>query len=406
MLTSNTATVEIVQESTTPSIASRSSSQIDKLAETGDVNMLVINALNESSDSIFGSKSSSCNTFETQKFMTVIEENTEMTENDQNLSLSQDLTNKIKEASRMSADKDEDSDESDDETFDKIEVGADDAGIDLVEEKNNEEEMSEEEEAEGEAVDEIKSFHDEADESKGDEVIYENLKKNEEGIYENLRQSDEQFADIQDMITEEMGYYDNVDKSVEEEPEEKEQSMKEETEKSLSEGKGERKAELKVLDRSSAPKVIVDYEPSTTEAESGMSDTDTLDTESLHEDFVNMVKQKKGKKGLMRQELLKVVAVSGSLSSDKEVAIAMCVESPSTIEKVPGPHGGIMCGSTEPITQDTLGDGESLMDEEESEVIMCDVSLHQQTQCFTFIKNVVSSQTTNSTLIFSTSDHS
>lgn len=367
MQDSNTATVEIVQESTTPDNASRSSSQHDKLADTGEVNMIVINPLNETSSdfSVIGSKSSG--SMETQKFMTVIEENTEMTENDQKSSLSQDLTAKIKEASRRSADTEDDSDDSDADTIDRIEVD-EKVGNELVKEVDNGDE-------DGKETDKVESLHDETDDEK-DEAVHKKMNDMKQSVE---IQSTERFEEIQELIQKEIGYYEAVDKSFEEEMADKEQSIKEDAEKSLSEGKGLRSTELLVLDRNSAPKVMLEYEPSTTEAESGMSDSDTLDTESLHEDFVNMVKRKKGKVQSLKNELVPGTQGGGSISSDKEVAIAMATDSPSTIEKqqiIVG-NDDIHRGSTEPITQDTMGDGESLVDEDGEEVITCAVSHHK-----------------------------
>lgn len=367
MQDSNTATVEIVQESTTPDNASQSTSQQDKLAGTGEINMIVINALNESSDfSHVGSRSSSC---ETQKFMTVIEENTEMTENDQKSSLSQDLTARIKEASRRSAEEEDSSEESDDETIDKIEVEEE---VDDKEDEGNTKEFGDMKEYKSE--DENEGNTEVGDKMIEEEVmplqIDDNSEDNfddDEGENEDIKRTVENFGEIQELIEEEIDYFDNMEKSVEEELAGKEASIREEVEKSLSEGKVHRSAEFKVLDRNSAPKVMLEYEPSTTEAESGMSDSDTLETESLQEDFVTMVKAKKGKKKSLAGN-----QGTGSLSSDKEVARAMGSDSQSS-RQIVATQDDFHRGSTEPITQDTMGDGESLVDEEGSEVIKCGV---------------------------------
>lgn len=275
--------------------------------------------------------------------MTVIEENTEMTENDQKSSLSQDLTAKIKEASRKSAD---DISDSDDETIDKIEVN---------------------ENIENDEVREIRS-EDENDEFDDDEHKIESL--HEDGN-EEIQQTVENFGQIEELINEEIGFYDNIESAVAEELASKEESMRESIERSLSEGKGQRATEFKVLDRSNVPKVMLEYEPSTTEAESGMSDSDTLDTESLNEDFVTMVKSKKNKKNARKDS---GTQGTGSLSSDREVARAMADKSPTESRHMVATNDDFHRGSTEPITGDTMGDGESLVDEDGSEVITCAVS--------------------------------
>jgi hypothetical protein len=357
---SNTATVEVAQESTTVEIVQESTtleivqesttpdnvSGQDKLADTGEINALFINELNESTDiSHQGSRSSSV-AMETQRAMTVIEK-TETTDNDLKSSFSQDMITKIENVkrSKLAEHDDEDEFDSDDETMDRIEMGtqgtlASDLGthtLDQLEEKDvGDNDVDQNEES------------------------FEKLNVNEE------KEVTENQAEIDELISEEIDYYNGSEKSIEEDVAHKESSLKEEIEKSVSEGLEGSRADFKVMDRLSAPKVMLEYEPSTTEAE----DSDTLDTESLQEDFVQMVKNKKKKK--LSSETKQKISLSrnGSMSSDKEVARALADESPTTLARrlMAQNKDDFNRASTEPITQDTMEEQTSLADDEGDEV--------------------------------------
>ncbi|XP_060576500.1 uncharacterized protein LOC132733823 isoform X6 [Ruditapes philippinarum] len=361
---SNTATVEVAQESTTVEIVQESTtleivqesttpdnvSGQDKLADTGEINALFINELNESTDiSHQGSRSSSV-AMETQRAMTVIEK-TETTDNDLKSSFSQDMITKIENVkrSKLAEHDDEDEFDSDDETMDRIEMGtqgtlASDLGthtLDQLEEKDvGDNDVDQNEES------------------------FEKLNVNEE------KEVTENQAEIDELISEEIDYYNGSEKSIEEDVAHKESSLKEEIEKSVSEGLEGSRADFKVMDRLSAPKVMLEYEPSTTEAE----DSDTLDTESLQEDFVQMVKNKKKKK--LSSETKQKISLSrnGSMSSDKEVARALADESPTTLASrlLAQNKDDFNRASTEPITQDTMEEQTSLADDEGDETSQWD----------------------------------
>lgn len=334
----NIITVEIAQESTTPENVSSQ----EKLANTGEVNVLIINELNESSDLSHGSRSSSV-AMETQMAMTNIEGRTEMMDNNQ-LSVPEDMIDK--KHRRSSPGKSD-------------EVEYDDVNID-VEEFDSEEET----------IDRIDITHQgntematldmkQLNEDGGDEYVVENGKvKNEEN------ENRENLKEIDELISEEFGYYDTLEKSELEDQLQQGTSIREEIEKSVSEGRSRKSEEFKVMDRFSAPKVMLEYEPSTTEAE----DSDTLETESLQEKFAQMVKTKKKKK-LSSSEARKKTSLhrTDSMNSDKEVARALADESPSTFacrQIVPGYNRG----STEPTTQDTMGEQTSLAEDDGEEV--------------------------------------
>ncbi|KAH3892923.1 hypothetical protein DPMN_017059 [Dreissena polymorpha] len=248
------------------------------------------------------------------KSMKAIEENAE-----KDLTLSDELTSRIKEASRKSADSFNDSE---DETMEKINVKDD--GV------------------------------------TGEDAII--IFKPEETEEENC------FDEIEELIEDEIHSIEDVKNAS---VKLKETSIKNELERSFSEGKGRRSAEVvKVIDRKSAPRVMLEYEPSTTEAESGLSDSDTLDTESLQEDFgshgsarksKHMVKPKQGQSKKVNQQSI--------LAVDTEVA-RMFNESPSTGSlRVAASQEDFNRASTEPSTQDTLNNEASIKDESDVETV-------------------------------------
>ncbi|XP_053377095.1 trichohyalin-like isoform X6 [Mercenaria mercenaria] len=354
---SNTMTVEIVQESTTVEIVQESTtpdnvSGQDKLANTGEINALFINELNESTDiSHPGSRSSSV-AMDTQRALTVIER-TELTDNDLKSSLSQDLLSKKPEIQRNTPAENEeeiyDNDEefdSEDETLDRIEIG---------QQGTLDTEMG---------VQEVEEMIEDRDD-------YENQER--ETVNEENEEVEHQ--EIEELISEEMDYYNSIEKSEGDEKSLKEASLKEEIERSVSEGIDGSHAEFKVMDRLSAPKVMLEYEPSTTEAE----DSDTLDTESLQEDFVQMVKSKKKKQSSsVKDRAGKKLSSSrnGSISSDKEVARALADESPTTFASrhmLPS-QDDFHRASTEPITQDTMEEQMSLAEDDGDETSQWDSS--------------------------------
>lgn len=123
-----------------------------------------------------------------------------------------------------------------------------------------------------------------------------------------------------------------------------------------------------VLDRKKAPKCLWDYEPSTTEGDSDMSDTDTLDTESIHEELAPMPPKHRYAKGRSPKTVMSKGsrASSADLGSDREVARVLAVESPSIDGSkllAPGSDGNRR--STDPITQDTMEDQMSIRSGEE-----------------------------------------
>lgn len=343
---SNTVTVEIVQESTTLEIVQESTtpdnvSCEDKLANTGEVNALFINELNESTDiSHPGSRSSSV-AMETLRAMTVIEERTEMTDNDLKSSLSKDLTSRNQTGGKKSQ---EERDDHEDDKVDVDEFDSEDETMDRVEVIQ-----------EGTLNSEV--------------ILLESGEKVNDGVENKEECFDEDEAEkIEELISEEIDYYNTVEKS--DNQVQKEESLNEGIERSVSESLDPQQEEFKVLDRQSAPKVMLEYEPSTTEAE----DSDTLDTESLQEDFVQMVKSNKKKRCSSPKETggKKLnLSRNGSISSDKEVARTLADESPSTCasrQMVPS-QDDFQRGSTEPTTtQDTMGEQTSLAEDDGDEV--------------------------------------
>ena len=280
---------------------------------------------------------------ETQRALTVIER-TEITDNDLKSSFSQDMITKIENVKRNNSAGDtkevedfEDDFDSDDETMDRIEMGTQgtlttEFGV--------------------QALDQLKKKDDDDKES-----IEEKENINEE------KEITENQAEIDELISEEIDYY---NASEGEDTANKDLSLKEEIEKSVSEGMDGPGADFKVMDRLSAPKVMLEYEPSTTEAE----ESDTLDTESLQEDFVQMVKNKKKKKSSPETKHKISLSRNGSMSSDKEVARALADDSPNTFasrQMVPN-QDDFHRASTEPTTQDTMEEQTSLADDEEDEV--------------------------------------
>ena len=330
---STTATVDVAQESTTPD--GGSTSQQDRLAGTGEVNNLIIGDFNSSTEfSQPGSRSSSV-VMETQKFMsTVAEENTENVS-----SLSQDITSRIKEASKKSADAF--SEESDSEIAEDIE----DEDV--------------QEEVEEIDIDQSESSFENED---GDKML----------VADEVGDDDDYFDEIEELNNEEVVHMD-------EEERQHELSIKEELEQTQSEGKMSKSPDVKVLSRMQAPKVMLEYEPSTTEAESGLSDSDdTLETESLQEEFVTMVKGKKHRKHAGSQEHL--AGHKSGVAIDTEVVRVM-EESPSAGSRplAASQDDFQRGGSSEPTTQDTLGDGDSLNEEAEVTVVtLCDLHLQHQ----------------------------
>ena len=141
-------------------------------------------------------------------------------------------------------------------------------------------------------------------------------------------------------------------------------SKSEKSEKKISE------ENMGVLDPQKAPKCLWDYEPSTTEeGDSELSDTDTLDTESIHEELAPVPDKHKYTKGKPPKTIIGRVsrASSAEMSSDKEVAHVLAVESPS----VDGSKLLALASddanrkSTDPVTQDTMDEQMSIRSGEE-----------------------------------------
>ena len=141
-------------------------------------------------------------------------------------------------------------------------------------------------------------------------------------------------------------------------------SKSEKSEKKIAEGN------MGVLDPEKAPKCLWDYEPSTTEeGDSEISDSDTLDTESIHEELAPVPDKHKYAK---RKSPKPIVgrgsrASSAELNSDKEVAHVLAVESPSVDgSKLLAPASDdANRRSVDPVTQDTMDEQMSIKSGEE-----------------------------------------
>ena len=141
-------------------------------------------------------------------------------------------------------------------------------------------------------------------------------------------------------------------------------SKSEKSEKKIPEGN------MGVLDPEKAPKCLWDYEPSTTEeGDSEISDSDTLDTESIHEELAPVPDKHKYSK---RKSPKPIVgrgsrASSAELNSDKEVAHVLAVESPSVDgSKMLAPASDdTNRRSVDPVTQDTMDEQMSIKSGEE-----------------------------------------
>ena len=308
----------------------------DKLANTGQLEAVDIQELNSSSDTSHhdhGSRSSSFAIDSSQRgSLHIIEE--EMTEDEQKSGLQSDTERSL---------------------------AVIDVRTDTVKKPFSPvHELSDEEMVD---VKEVESLYDTEDENVEKIAVDEESEK--PGDFHKKR-----IEEIEQMIEEMLGEQDDdIDDS--DDKNQKEASEKS-SHKSSKEGSDKKVPEenLGVLDPNKAPKCLWDYEPSTTEeGDSEISDTDTLDTESIHEELAPAPEKQKIIKGKSPKTVMTLGsrASSTEMSSDKEVARVLAVESPSTdASKLLAPAtDDNNRRSTDPMTQDTMDDQMSIRSGEE-----------------------------------------
>lgn len=320
---SNTNTVDVIQESTSP----ENMSVQDKLANTGEINTLLIGELTESTDYSLQGTGSVAN--ETVGVVTVIEKNPDM---GSLMNTGDEDTNFDRTATPGTVIDDFDSDN---ESIDRVETI-----------------HKEDQEIEDEVADDVNV----------EDEVQDNIEEFIENYKENIHESEENFDEIEELIDEELSYFEEIEKSEKSENAIKQLSTRGDSENSVSESKNRKSAEFKVIARNDAPKVMLDYEPSTTEAE----DSDTLDTESLKEDNYKQ-KQRKLKKDSSKSTSEKSLTRNESMNSDKEVAVALAA---GPISNNAPPHPEYQRGSTDPITQDTMGDQPSLAEDDDGDEVI------------------------------------
>ena len=307
----------------------------DKLANTGQLEAVDIQELNSSSDtSHHGSRSSSFAIDSSQRgSLHIIEE--EMTEDEQKSGFQSDTERSLA----------------------VINVGADAVKkpFSPVQELSDEEVLD---------VKEVESSYDTEDDNV-DKIVVDEEEEVKPGDYHGKK-----IEEIEQMIEEMLG---ETEDSADDEHDghfQKEGSDKSSHKSSKAESLKKIQENLGVLDPEKAPKCLWDYEPSTTEeGDSELSDTDTLDTESIHEELAPMPEKHRYAKGRSPKTVASLGsrASSAEMSSDKEVARVLAVESPSVdASKLLAPTSDdLNRRSTDPMTQNTMDDQMSIRSGEE-----------------------------------------
>ena len=393
---SNTRSVEIDQESTTPETSAQ-----DKLASTGDVNALIINELNESID--FSNQGSRSSSFAMELAMALIEEERSVKiESEAKIELSQNSKShsSLRTIIRKGADMQDDF-ETDDETFDRIEMSQQGHIDDLGNTRHGSDDVMTTLD-----VDEGKTAEFDGrtsilcdDENNPNEIQNEGFDYDEDQVdyTEHAEKAMANFDQIEELISEEIEFYDNKEKMEREASmkDEIQESLKEENDNSLGE---EKERSLKalppspsvararmsvtstgsgdshVIDRKNAPKCLFEYEPSTTEADSDLSEDsdDTLETEPLHDHIAEedvAVVQPETIPGVNKKT---DSSNTSSLIIDKEVAKALHEGSSGTNA---GKQGSVVLQhdvnreSVEPNTQNTMDDQASLVEEADGDEV-------------------------------------
>ena len=311
----------------------------DKLANTGQLEGLDIKELNSSSDTSHHGSSSYAIDSSQRGSLHIIEE--EMTDQDEQKSGFQSETER---------------------SLAVIDVGADNVKkpFSPVQELSDEELLD---------VKEVESMYDTEDENLEKIAVDDEEEAEKPGDLHSKR-----IEAIEQMIEEMLGEQDeDIEEDEDDDRMHKETSEKSSHKSSKSSKESEKRVpdeNLGVLDPNKAPKCLWDYEPSTTEeGESDLSDTDTLDTESIHEELAPVPEKLRGIKGKSPKTVIKLGsrASSAEMSSDKEVARVLAVDSPSVDgSKLLAPASDdINRKSTDPVTQDTMDEQMSIRSGEE-----------------------------------------
>ena len=322
-------------------------SQHDKLANTGQLEGLAVQELNSSSDTAHhGSRSSSYAIDSSQRgsLVHIVEE--ELTEDDQRSGLQSET----------------------DRSLAVIDIAADAVKKPF----SPVQELSDEEVVDVKEVDSFDTEDENMDKVVGEEEVkpgdYHGKRIEEiEQMIEEMLGENEESSDDEDENDNDGGDGNGRGSSAQREHSDRsshKSSKSEKSEKKIAEGN------MGVLDPEKAPKCLWDYEPSTTEeGDSEISDSDTLDTESIHEELAPVPDKHKYAK---RKSPKPVIgrgsrASSAELSSDKEVAHVLAVESPSVDgSKLLAPASDdANRRSVDPVTQDTMDEQMSIKSGEE-----------------------------------------